>query len=144
MSTIRRRALLKSSFVAAGMTIVPSGLVYAKGKSPATSVAANEKLNIAGIGVGGQGGSHVGPSLRENLVAICDASEASLHGCLGHAERLGRNAHAGTVHQSHDIGDQPALPLAHELARQVLEDHLAGGRAVDAEFLFQVPHADLF
>jgi predicted dehydrogenase len=87
MGTITRRELLKSSVVAAGTTIVPSDLVYAKGKSAATSYAANEKLHIAGIGVGGQGGSHVGPSLRENLVAICDASQASLNGCLRHAER---------------------------------------------------------
>ena len=74
MPTIQRRRFLKSCAVAAGVTVIPSRLVYAQGKSAATSYAANEKLNIAGIGVGGQGGSHVGPSLRENLVAVCDAS----------------------------------------------------------------------
>jgi len=86
MGTITRRELLKSSVVAAGMTIVPSGLVYAKGKSAATSYAANEKLRIAGIGVGGRGGGLVGPSLAENLVAICDAAQGALEGCLRHAE----------------------------------------------------------
>jgi len=70
MRAIKRRELLRASVLAAGMTIIPSRLVYGqkKGgqrrKSAATSYAANERLNIAGIGVGGRGGEHVGPSLR--------------------------------------------------------------------------------
>jgi len=87
MRTIQRRQLLQSSFLAAGMTIVPSGLVYARGQSPATSYAANGKLAIAGIGVGGRGAGLADPSLSENLVAICDASQGSLEGCLRHAEK---------------------------------------------------------
>jgi len=87
MRAIKRRDLLASSVLAAGMTIIPSGPVYGqRKKSAATSYAANERLNIAGIGVAGQGGSHVGPSLRENLVAICDASQGALDGCRGRAE----------------------------------------------------------
>ena len=87
MPSIRRREFLKSCAVAAGVTVIPSRAVYAQGKSAATSFAANEKLNIAGIGVGGRGGAHVDPSLQENLVAICDASEGAMQGCLGHVER---------------------------------------------------------
>ncbi len=87
MSAIKRREFLKSSAAVAATTIVPFRSLYARGESAATSFAANEKLNIAGIGVGGQGGSHVGPSLRENLVAVCDASDGAVAGCLGRVER---------------------------------------------------------
>jgi len=47
----------------------------------------NSTLNIAGIGVGGRGGSHVQSSLKHNLVAACDASQGSLDGCLRRAEK---------------------------------------------------------
>lgn len=85
---MKRRDFLKSSAVATGLTIIPWQATYGQAKSAATSYAANEKLNIAGIGVGGQGGTHVEPSLRENLVAVCDTSEGSLKGCLGRVEKL--------------------------------------------------------
>jgi len=87
MRSIPRREFLKSFAAAAGVTVIASRAVYGQAQSAATSYAANEKLNIAGIGVGGQGGSHVGPSMRENLVAVCDASQGALDGCLGRAEQ---------------------------------------------------------
>jgi hypothetical protein len=86
MPSIKRREFLKSCAFAAGVTIIPSRAVYAQGKSAATSYAANEKLNIAGIGVSGRGGAHVDPSLGENLVAACDASQGAVDGCLRHVE----------------------------------------------------------
>jgi hypothetical protein len=86
MRRMNRREILKSTAVATGLTV----LVGRAGYSPAVSYAANEKLNIAGIGVGGQGGSHVGPSLEENLVAVCDTSETVVDGVVGHAERTYR------------------------------------------------------
>ena len=86
MNTIKRRTFLKSSAIAVGMTVIPSSAAYAQGKSAATSYSANEKLNIAGIGVGGRGGSHFESSFSENLVAICDASQNVLNGCLRRVE----------------------------------------------------------
>jgi predicted dehydrogenase len=47
----------------------------------ASSRNANEKLNIACIGTGGQGGSHLGWCARnDNLVALCDVEENHLNG----------------------------------------------------------------
>ncbi len=90
MHTIQRRKFLKSSAVLAATTIVPMRPLYARGESAATSTAANEKLHIAGIGVGGRGGAHVETSLRENLVAACDAVDGAVAGCLAHVERAYR------------------------------------------------------
>ena len=84
MSTIKRRTFLKSSAIAVGITVIPSSAAYTQGKSAATSYAANERLNIAGIGVGGRGGSHVESAFGENLVAVCDASQGVLDDCLRH------------------------------------------------------------
>jgi predicted dehydrogenase len=47
----------------------------------------NSKLHIAGIGVGGRGGSHVTSSLGENLVAVCDVAEGTLDSCLKRVEK---------------------------------------------------------
>ena len=87
MANVTRRTFLRTSALATGATIIPSRLVYAQGKSAATSYAANEKLNIAGVGVGGRGGAHVGPSLQQNLVAICDVVDGTLNGCLRRIEK---------------------------------------------------------
>lgn len=75
MVQMTRRQFLKTSAVAAGVTVLPSGLLYGK--------SANEKLNIACIGVGGRGGAHVMASLSENLVALCDIDENHMRGALG-------------------------------------------------------------
>ena len=50
----------------------------------------NAKLNIAGIGVGGRGGSHVISALGENLVAVCDVVEGTLDGCLKRVDKTYR------------------------------------------------------
>jgi predicted dehydrogenase len=84
---MKRRDFLKSSALGLGLTVLPTGSSPGSAGSLATTYAANEKLNIAGIGVGGQGGSHVGPSLQENLVAICDSSQGARDGCLRHVEQ---------------------------------------------------------
>ena len=39
-------------------------------------VSPNEKLNIAGIGVGGQGGNDIDNLKSENIVALCDVDDA--------------------------------------------------------------------
>ncbi|MDH7569018.1 MAG: Gfo/Idh/MocA family oxidoreductase [Armatimonadota bacterium] len=84
MAPVSRRQLLKSTLAAATVTVVPSRF----GRSVARSYAANERLNIACIGVGGRGGAHIQPSLNQNLVAICDVSEGALSGCLRSIERF--------------------------------------------------------
>lgn len=47
----------------------------------------NSVLNIAGIGVGGRGGAHVGSALSENLIAVCDVVDQTAEGAVRHAER---------------------------------------------------------
>ena len=39
-------------------------------------LSANEKLNVAGIGVGGKGKSDIFDCRTENVVALCDVDEA--------------------------------------------------------------------
>jgi predicted dehydrogenase len=74
MGRITRRVLLQASAVAGGVTLLPAG--------SARAYAANGKLNIAGIGVGGRGGNHVDSALEENLVAACDAVDGAVQHCL--------------------------------------------------------------
>lgn len=64
---IHRRQLLRAS---AAVGAAAFGLpAFAKDKSP------NEKLSIAGIGVGGQGAWDIGNCVSENIVALCDVDE---------------------------------------------------------------------
>jgi predicted dehydrogenase len=37
--------------------------------------SANDKINVAVVGCGGKGASHVGPAAGQNLVALCDVDE---------------------------------------------------------------------
>jgi hypothetical protein len=55
-----------------------TGLVLLDSARSLWSAAANEKLNIALVGVGGRGSWYVGsiPRLGENLVALCDVNDA--------------------------------------------------------------------
>ncbi len=71
MKTANRREFLKGAAGAGGavaaFTIIPSGILGAPaGKAP------SDKLNIAGIGVGGMGGGNIRNCSRENIVAFCD------------------------------------------------------------------------
>jgi predicted dehydrogenase len=61
----RRTFLSHSSLAAAGLTILPSGIM-AGTRSP------NGKLNIAVIGVGGRGAMNLDGVSGENIAAICD------------------------------------------------------------------------
>jgi predicted dehydrogenase len=65
----RRSFLSQSSLAAAGITILPSGLLNA-------AAGPNSKLNIALIGVWGRGLAHYDSIGRENVVALCDINEA--------------------------------------------------------------------
>ena len=68
---MKRRTFLKSTAAAgAGVMILGSGIL--KGKSP------NEKLNVAGIGVGGRGWGDLSACRGENIVALCDVNKRNL------------------------------------------------------------------
>lgn len=63
-----RRDFVKKSLVAtAGFTIIPSFTVSGLGH-----IAPSDKLNIAGIGVGGMGFSNLKKMETENIVGLCD------------------------------------------------------------------------
>lgn len=65
---LSRRAFLKTgTATAATISIVPSHVVGAGGKTPPSG-----KLNVAGIGIGGQGGGVLRQFANENIVALCD------------------------------------------------------------------------
>ncbi len=69
MIGLSRRAFLSRTAVAVGSFQVVSGHVL--GLNGATSP--NSKLNIAGVGIGGQGGGDLNEMQSENIVALCDA-----------------------------------------------------------------------
>ena len=64
----RRNFLQKNAMMVAGLTIVPSSVL---GKM-AGQTAPSDKMNIAGIGVGGKGIVNLRNLKSENIVAICD------------------------------------------------------------------------
>lgn len=64
----RRDALKTSAALAAG-------LYLGAGAQPTFARSANEKINIACIGVGGRGSANVGGCSGENLVAFCDVDD---------------------------------------------------------------------
>ncbi len=65
---ILRRRFLQLGAAAAGALAAPA--VFGRG-----ILGANEKLNIAGIGVGGKGESDIGLCESESVVALCDVDE---------------------------------------------------------------------
>lgn len=67
---LTRRQMLCRAAVAGGVWTISGRLAPGRGASP------NEKLNIAGIGVGGRGADNVRGVASENLVALCDVDEA--------------------------------------------------------------------
>ncbi|MBI4606845.1 MAG: Gfo/Idh/MocA family oxidoreductase [Planctomycetes bacterium] len=71
--TTRRQFLRKSAVTA--FTIVPASALGLGG-----ALAPSERLNIAGIGVGGQGGADLGQMTSESIVALCDVDWAHAAG----------------------------------------------------------------
>ncbi len=64
----RRRFLETGAIAAAGLTVVPSKVL---GKSMGYQ-APSDKLNIAGVGIGGMGNANLNALQSENIVALCD------------------------------------------------------------------------
>jgi len=68
---VSRRAVLKGAASAAfGFHFIPRTVLGGPGRT-----AASDKLNVAGIGVGGKGHSDVAGMSGENIVALCDADK---------------------------------------------------------------------
>ncbi len=66
-AAISRRGFVSLAGAAAAISIVPRHAVAGSGKT-----SPNEKLHIAGIGVGGMGASNLAACSAENIVALCD------------------------------------------------------------------------
>ena len=68
---INRRRFLAGAAMIATATIVPRHVL-----GGTKNIAPSEKLNIAGIGVGGMGASNLRQLESENIVALCDVDHA--------------------------------------------------------------------
>jgi hypothetical protein len=66
-SISRRKFIGNTTLAAAGFTILPSNVISGLGHK-----APSDKLNIAGVGVGGRGFSALRAMESENIVALCD------------------------------------------------------------------------
>jgi predicted dehydrogenase len=64
---IRRRDFLAGTAAVAAFTVVPRYVLGGPGNTPPS-----EKINIAGIGIGGQGASDLRELESQNIVALCD------------------------------------------------------------------------
>ena len=64
---MKRRQFLKLSSAAATLAIVPRHVLGGDGHTPPS-----EKLNIAGIGIGGQGAGDLREMATENIITLCD------------------------------------------------------------------------
>ncbi len=62
-----RRSFLGAAASIAAVSIVPRQVLGGPGHTPPS-----EKLNIAGIGVGGMGANNIAACAQENIVALCD------------------------------------------------------------------------
>src|SRR5699024_851025 len=63
----RRKFIKRTTAVAAGITIVPRHVLGGVGY-----IAPSDRLNIAGIGVGGMGRSNLRAMDSQRIVALCD------------------------------------------------------------------------
>jgi predicted dehydrogenase len=70
LKTSRRRFLRTTALAASGFTVVPRHVLGGSGQKPPS-----EKLNIAGIGVGGMGARNLNNCAGENIVALCDVDQ---------------------------------------------------------------------
>jgi predicted dehydrogenase len=67
---ISRRNFLAASGAVGAFLAVPSRVLGLGGE-----LSANSRLNIAGVGIGGQGGEDLNEMTSENIVALCDVDQ---------------------------------------------------------------------
>jgi predicted dehydrogenase len=70
---ISRRSFMVAGAAAAAVTLLPSHVVRGAGQN-----SPNNKLNIAGIGIGGMGSGDIRAVAGENIVALCDVDRRAL------------------------------------------------------------------
>ncbi len=63
----RRNFIKKAGIISAGITILPSKVISKPGRK-----APSDRLNIAGIGIGGKGHVNLKGMSTENIIALCD------------------------------------------------------------------------
>lgn len=81
----RRRFISNAGLAAAGLSILPSTVIGGLGhRSP------NDKLNIAGVGVGGRGFGVLKAMESENIVALCDVDWKYAKGCFDYFPKAKR------------------------------------------------------
>ncbi len=73
----RRSFLATSATAAAAVTILPSNVIAGMGHK-----APSDKLNIAGVGVGGMGFANLKNLKSENIVGLCDVDWKYAEGCF--------------------------------------------------------------
>ena len=73
----RRRFITNAGLAAAGLTIMPSMVAQKKRRK-----SKNDKLNIAGVGVGGRGFGVLKAVESENIVALCDVDWRYAKACF--------------------------------------------------------------
>jgi len=76
-SKISRRDFMGAAAAVAAFTIVPRHVLGGPGQIPPS-----EKINIAGVGIGGQGGSDLRELSSQNIVALCDVDWAHAAGAF--------------------------------------------------------------
>jgi predicted dehydrogenase len=74
---ITRRSLMGAAAGVAAFTIVPRSVLGGAGNT-----SPSEKLNIAGVGIGGQGGHDVDQFKDQNIVALCDVDWRHASACF--------------------------------------------------------------
>ena len=82
MKSMKRRDFLKGVLAASAVGVAPFNILKA-GPSP------NGKLNIAGIGIGGQGSGNLSYLTRSNnVIALCDVDEERFGKCIAGKKEL--------------------------------------------------------
>ena len=81
----RRRFLGTTAVTAAAISVVPSHVLGLRG-----ATSPNEKLNIAGIGVGGRGSGDLHGCASENIVALCDVDWSRARGSFSRWPKAAR------------------------------------------------------
>jgi len=81
----RRSFIASASMAAAGLTLMPSS-VFARRKG----MGPNDKLNIAGVGIGGRGFGVLKAMESENIVALCDVDWKYAKGCFDYFPKAKR------------------------------------------------------
>jgi len=68
---MKRRDFLRSSAASAGLTVLPSGMLFSQN-------APSDRLNVALVGVWGRGTAHYDILKTQNVVGLCDVVETRL------------------------------------------------------------------